>query len=54
MTEELPKTVWIYVDPDKETGDKDRLKVFASQLAANRWFEDNDPAGVAFECPVVE
>ena len=25
----------------------DHLQVFANELAANRWFEDNDPLGVA-------
>jgi hypothetical protein len=28
--------------------------VFANELAANRWFEDNDPLGVAFEYEVQE
>jgi hypothetical protein len=46
-------TVWIYVDTSKEVGDKDHLKVLATELAANRWFEDNDPEGVAFEYPVI-
>jgi hypothetical protein len=44
-------TIWIYVDTRKEVGDVDHLKVFA--LAANRWFEENDPEGVAFEYPVI-
>jgi hypothetical protein len=44
-------TVWIYV---KEVGDPDHLKVFANELAANRWFEENDPEGVAFEYDVIE
>jgi hypothetical protein len=48
------KTVWIYVNTDKEVGDVDHLKVFASELAANRWFEDNDPLGVAFEYEVTD
>jgi hypothetical protein len=44
-----PKTVWIYVDTSKQVGDKDHVKVFASQDAAETWFEENDPEGVAFE-----
>jgi hypothetical protein len=46
--------VLIYVDTSKEVGDRDHLKVFANELAANRWFEDNDPLGVAFEYEVQE
>jgi hypothetical protein len=48
------KTVWIYVDTSKTVGDVDYLKVFASEEAAERWFEDNDPTGVAYEYPVQE
>jgi len=28
--------------------------VFANELAPNRWFEENDPEGVAFEYEVLE
>jgi hypothetical protein len=45
-------TVWIYVDTSKEVGDIDHLKVFATADAAEKWFEDNDPIGVAFEYEV--
>jgi len=38
-------TVWIY-----ERGGK--LKVFATEEAAQSWFDKNDPEGVAFEYPV--
>ena len=48
------KTVWVYVNRDKDIGHVNHLKVFATELAANRWFEDNDPADVAFEYPVGE
>jgi len=41
-------TVWIYVDTRKQVGDKDHLKVFASQAAAEVWFAEHDPEGVAF------
>ena len=47
-------TVWIYVDTDKKVGDRDHLKVFATTFAANQWFEDNEPLGVAFEYDVIE
>jgi hypothetical protein len=47
-------TVWIYVNTSKEVGDEGHLKVFASEEAAERWFADHDPEGVAFEYPVVE
>lgn len=47
------KTVWIYVDTSKEVGDPEHLKVFASEDAAERWFAENDPEGVAFEYDVM-
>ena len=47
-------TLWIYVDTSKEVGDVDHLKVFADEVGANRWFEENDPEGVAFEYDVIE
>ena len=47
-------TVFIYVDSNKDVGDKDQFRVFASEHAANMWFEENDPEGVAFEYEVVE
>jgi len=47
-------TVWIYVDTSKKVGDRDHLKVFANENAAEQWFEENDPAGVAFEYDVIE
>lgn len=40
--------VWIYTDTSKRVGDEDHLKVFASEDAANAWFAENDPEGVAF------
>jgi hypothetical protein len=46
------KTVWIYVNTKKKVGDIDHLKVFASVASANRWFEKNDPDGVAFRYEV--
>jgi hypothetical protein len=46
-------TVWIYVDTSKDVGDRDHLKVFANEDAAQAWFEQNDPEGVAFEYEVI-
>jgi hypothetical protein len=48
------KTVWVYINTSKEVGDVDHLKVFANEEAAERWFEENDPEGVAFEYEVLE
>ncbi|WP_164940022.1 hypothetical protein [Bradyrhizobium zhanjiangense] len=45
-------TVFVYVNTGK--GDKDHIKVFANQDAAEKWFEENDPEGVAFEYEVLE
>ena len=47
-------TVWVYVNTSKEVGDVDHFKVFASADAADRWFTENDPKGVAFEYEVTE
>jgi hypothetical protein len=41
-------TVWICVDTSKDVGDKDHLKVFVTEVAAEIWFKENDPEGVAF------
>jgi hypothetical protein len=48
--EERSMTVWIYINTAKELGDV--LKVSAIEEAAERWFTENDPEGVAFEYPV--
>jgi hypothetical protein len=47
------KTALIYVNTNKQVGDTDHLKVFASEEAAERWLRENDPEGVAFEYPVI-
>ena len=47
-------TVLVYVNTSKQVGDRDRIKVFASQDAAETWFAENDPEGVAFEYEVLE
>jgi hypothetical protein len=54
QAEERPMTVFVYVNTAKQVGDKDHIKVFANQDAAEKWFEDNDPEGVAFEYEVLE
>ena len=35
--------VWIYVDTSKQVGDRDHLKVFDSQAAAQAWFDRARP-----------
>ena len=47
-------TVLICVKTSKQVGDADHLKVFANVDAAETWFEENDPEGVAFEYEVLE
>ena len=32
-------TVWIYVDTSKDVGDRDHLKVFEREAAANEWLK---------------
>jgi hypothetical protein len=46
-------TVCASVDTSKRVGDRDHLKLFATEDAANEWFRDNDPEGVAFEYPII-
>ena len=46
-------SVWIYVDTSKPVGDRDHIKPFADQDAAEAWFKANDPEGVAFEYEVI-
>ena len=50
---EQAMTVWVYVNSSKQVGDKDHVKVFANADAAETWFPENDPEGVAFEYPVI-
>jgi hypothetical protein len=40
-------TVFIYIDTSKHVGDPERVKVFANGDAAEAWFAENDPEGVA-------
>jgi hypothetical protein len=46
-------TVFVYVNTNVPVGDAEHVKVFANQDAAETWFEENDPEGVAFEYPVI-
>jgi len=45
-------TVLIYLDTSKQVGDPDHLKVFTNTDAAEKWVEENDPEGVAFDTAV--
>jgi hypothetical protein len=47
-------TVFVYINTTKAAGDIDYLKVFANREAAERWFEESDREGVAFEHDVLE
>lgn len=51
-----PRAVWIYDTSAAWIYGDERppFKAFASEDAANRWFEKNDPEGVAFEIAVEE
>lgn len=46
-------TVWVYIDTSRDVGDVEHLRVFATAEAADNWFKENDPEGVAFEYPVI-
>jgi hypothetical protein len=42
-------TVWIYVDTNKEVGDVDHLKVFATPELADEWLKENDPKALLLD-----
>ena len=46
------KTVWIYIDTNKQVGDPNHLHVFASQDTARAWLNEFEPKGEVFEYPV--
>ena len=46
-------TVLTYVDTSKQVGDPEHIKVFANADAAEAWFAENDPEGVAFEYEII-
>ena len=47
-------TVFVYVNTSKQLEDSEYIKVFANSDAAERWLDENDPEGVAFEYEVLE
>jgi hypothetical protein len=47
-------TVLVDVNTAKQVGDAEHIKVFAPIDAAKKWFEENDPEGVAFEYEVMD
>ena len=47
-------TVFVYLNTSKQVDDAEHVKVFATTDAAEKWFEENDPEGVAFEYDVLE
>jgi hypothetical protein len=47
-------TVFVYVNTSKQVGAAEHVKVFATMDAAEKWFEENEPEGVAFEYGVLE
>ncbi|KRQ93308.1 hypothetical protein CQ12_22500 [Bradyrhizobium jicamae] len=40
-------TVFVCVNASKQVDHPEHIKVFANQDAAEKWFEENDPKGVA-------
>ena len=52
--DDLAIIVFVYVNTSKQVGDVGYIKVSANVDAAEKWFEDNDPEGVAFEYDVLE
>ena len=52
--EDRHMTVFVYVNTSKQVGDAEHIKVFANADAAETWFAENDPEGVAFEYEVLE
>ena len=47
-------TVLIYVNTSKQAGDAEHIKAFANADAAQAWFAENDPGGLAFEYQVLD
>jgi hypothetical protein len=54
MTNGSTKMVWIYVDTNHQVGHPGHLKAFATPVAADEWFQKNDPEGTAFGYEVLE
>ena len=47
-------TVFVCVNTSMQVGDAEHIRVIANQDAAETWFAENDPEGVAFEHEVLE
>jgi hypothetical protein len=47
-------TVFVYVNTSRQVGDPEHVQVFANADVAEKWFDENDPEGVAFEYEVLE
>ncbi|MCP3459769.1 hypothetical protein [Bradyrhizobium sp. CCGUVB23] len=47
-------TVFVYVKTAKQVGDAEHIKIFVTVDAAEKWFEENDSEGIAFENDVIE
>lgn len=47
-------TALIHMDASKPVSGPKHINVFASVDAAEAWFAENGPEGVAFECAVIE
>jgi hypothetical protein len=47
-------TVIVYINTSKKLGEPEHVKVFATTDAAEKWFEESDPEGVAFEYEVLK
>ncbi|PAY06642.1 MULTISPECIES: DUF5658 family protein [Bradyrhizobium] len=45
--------IWAYTDTSKNVGDPQHLKLFATSDAAQSWFKQNDPEGVAFAYEII-
>jgi hypothetical protein len=41
-----------YQQASKQVGDKEHLKIFASEKAGVTWLQENDPEGVGFQYEV--
>jgi hypothetical protein len=47
-------SVWVYTKGDLEADDTNRFIIFETEEAARTWFEQYDPAGIAYEYPVYD
>jgi hypothetical protein len=47
-------TAFVYLNTSKQVDDAEHVKVYAATDVVEKWFEENDPEGVAFEYEVLE